>query len=110
MTKVIEREVSEKAKSKPASIKEEPTVKVDMIAKVSLYAATSNPSHYLVNVNTPLFKKEKYVSDFTLVVDICGQKVQGTYKKNYEWSFQGAHKIEYMEDSPDNINITLKQG
>lgn len=51
-------------------------MKVDLVAKISLYAAS-------MIVNTPLFKKEKYANDFQLLIEICGEKIQATYKKNF---------------------------
>lgn len=41
----------------------------------------------LVTISNVTFKKDKYVNDLALIVEICGQRVTANYKKNFEWSF-----------------------
>ena len=69
-----------------------------MIAKLTLYAATSNIIVNAVTIVTPGFKKDKYVNDLLLRVFICGKKIDGNYKKDFSWSFPSS-KVEYMDNS-----------
>lgn len=106
MVKVVEKEEAKNGDVKEQVIEPKEPVKVNLVAKVSIYGATLAVNPYFLNT----FHKKKKRRNLKLAIRYASESYLGVARfgeLEYKWSLNC--KFEVHDNSPDIIYITIHE-